>query len=152
MTSSNVTDPVRGPVEQAHPAPCHCVPDVGSSAVPDCWLRSASDRDRLQHACALLRRHGITVLAALSSADPAATGTRIQAMVTARFPDADGAYVFWTQAEDERCLAADGTLLTPLMVHAAGPAVEVAVLAALAGVGLGAEPGPTPGTHLVGRT
>lgn len=152
MTSSNVTDPVRRPVAWEHATPCRCVPDVRSSAVPDCWLRSASDRDRLQHACALLRRHGIAALAALSSGDPAATGKRIQALLRARFPEADGAYVFWTQAEDERCLAPDGALLTPLLAHATGPSVDSATVAALAAVGLVAEPGPEPGTLLVARS
>ena len=127
---------------------CGCSPQAGS-VPPECWIRSASDRERLGHACAVLRHYAIVAYPALGPQDAATTRERIAASMLADFPDWDGAYVFWTDVEDERCVGGEGTLRRPLLAHVGGPAIETSVRAALELVGLDTAPGPVPGTLMV---
>lgn len=127
---------------------CGHTPQVGA-AVPECWARSASDRERLGHACAVLRHHGIVAFPALGPPDAAVTRERIGAAMLADFPRWDGSYMFWTAAEDERCLSGLDALERPLLAHVGGPVIEVSVRAAMEMVGLTAAPGPVPGTLTV---
>lgn len=127
---------------------CGCSPQAGT-APPQCWVRSASDRARLGHACAVLRHYGIVAYPALGPQDAATTRERIAALMLGVFPDWDGSYVFWTDVEDERCVGGEGALRRPLLAHVGGSAIETALRGALELVGLDAAPGPVPGTLMV---
>lgn len=127
---------------------CDCSPQVGT-VPPQCWMQSASDRERLRHACAELRHYGIVAYPALGPQDAARTRERICALVLAGLPDWDGSYVFWTAVEDERCIGGDGALVRPLQAQVGGPAIETFLRGALELVGLDAGPGPVPGTLMV---
>lgn len=136
------------PVEDRPEGSCGCRPQVGL-APPVCWVRSAPDRERLSHACAVLRHYGIVAYPALGPQDAATTRDRICASMLARFPDWDGAYVFWTDVEDERSVGCEGALRRPLVVQVGGPGIETSLRAALELVGLDVQAGPVPGTLMV---
>lgn len=127
---------------------CGRRPDPAHGAPPPCWIAEATDWQRLEYACAVLRRYAISAHPALGE-DPETTGERLRAAILARFPDADGAYLFWTVPDDEACFTPGGQLRAPLTVYRHGSGTDAAARAALQLVALTAHPGPRPGTLTV---
>jgi hypothetical protein len=148
MSTDEVDRMTSAPVQGLPQSSCGCRLEVGA-APPECWMRSAPDRERLGHACAVLRHYGIVAYPALGPQDAATTRERIAASMLADFPDWDGAFVFWTDVEDERCIGHEGMLRRPLLAHVGGTAIETSLRGALELVGLETAPGPVPGTLMV---
>ena len=108
---------------------------------------TASDRDRLSQACALLRRYGICATGGVSG-EPAEIRRRLGGALLDRFPDGACSYAFWT-SDAATAFDGNGTLVRPLVLHYNGPPVARAVRAALAEHRLGVTEGPEPLTLLV---
>lgn len=110
------------------------------------YTRPAPTRDRLLEAVRILRRHGLAAASAVDAAPHEAYGL-LTAALRQRFPDADGACVFWTR-QDDQAFGPGGWLDRPLVLHVAGPGAHEATQAALDMVGLEAAPADD-GTLLV---
>lgn len=82
----------------------------------------------------MLRGHGIAAHPALDG-EPEATRTRLRAATLAAHPHSDGAYLFWTQHDDEALVATTGELTAALRLYLDGPGVERAARAAFESVG-----------------
>lgn len=150
-TPPDTTTPPAAPLAaSAGPAAVACCwqPDPTRGNPPPCWIASATARQRLEHACAVLRWYGIAAHTGLGD-NPDFIRTRLLAAIRADFPDADGAYLFWTAPDDHAGFTADGALTGPLTVYVGGSAIGQAARAALDCVGFTAADGPKPGTLLV---
>ena len=128
---------------------CSWQPSPARGEPPACWVASASARQRLEHACALLRWYGIAAHPALGD-NPEFTRIRLRTAIQADFPDAEGAYLFWTAPDNQECFTAAGDLTSPLTLYIDGSGLGRAARAALDLVGFSVEDGPKPGTLLVG--
>ncbi len=84
----------------------------------------------------------VTTRASIGAIDAAA----IRAATLARFPHADGSYLFWTAPDDHACFTPDGDLTRSLTVYVDGPGIERAFHGALHLVALTAEPGTQSNT------
>lgn len=108
---------------------------------------AASTRDRLELACARLRRYGILAAGEIDAA-PAEARDRLRRAILARLPSAACSFVFCT-AEDAAAFDVDGELRGPLVLHHSGDPVAPAVRAALAEQGLTVLDGTEPMTLVV---
>jgi hypothetical protein len=99
---------------------------------------TTTDRDRLTHAFADLRRHGIEARAALPASVPEGHAG-LRAELARRFPAGMGSYVFWTHS-DEVGLDAAGALNAPVTLHCSTADVAVAVAAACRRAGIAVQP------------
>lgn len=151
MTSDHLVRPAAEAAEKVLLRTCGWVAEGESAAPPGCRWRGVSDRDRLRSGCDVLRRHGVATCSAVRLQDPAQVRGRLRDLLLRGSPGADGAFLFWTAAEDERCFGGDGNLAEPLVVHTAGDGTEIAAQAAMAMVGLAVRAGPAAGTLLVAR-
>lgn len=102
------------------------------------WIAS-SDEDRVAYAARTLRHYGIAIGAA-AGGHPEEIADRLVTAIRTRFPSADGACVFWTTAEHIAAFENSGHLRRPLVVHAVGPGVVEAAVAAFGEAGLVAVP------------
>ncbi len=110
-------------------------------------VAGASTRERLEAACARLRRYGILAAGEIDAA-PTEARDRLRGAILARLPSAACSFVFWTGA-DASAFDVDGELARPLTLHHSGDAVAPAVRAALAEQGLTVVDGVEPMTVLV---
>lgn len=115
---------------------------------PACWRDRSTDRDKLAVACATLRRYGIAAVGG-QHGSPREIADRLIAAIRARFPDADGACVFWTAGDESARLGPEGWLTGPLTLHLHGPAVAEAATAAFESAGLATKPGPSADLLLI---
>lgn len=147
MTTTGDTS-LPGPPRPAVVA-CCWRPDPAHGSPPPCWVAAATSRQRLEHACAVLRWYGVAAHLARGD-DPEVTRSRLRTAILAGFPQAKGAYVFWTASDDQDCFTADGNLTGPLTLYVDGSNIGRSARAAFDLVGLSVEDGPRPGTLLIG--
>lgn len=136
-----------------HTLPDHALPDHGLPATAPAETTRAETttapavatalgvRDRLLLAFAELGMYGITTQEGVA-ATPARARAEIAARLRVRAPHGLGSYAFWIRAEEDRLDAG-------LPLYTSGPEVDRAVVAACAGHGLTARPGPRRGVLLV---
>ncbi len=129
---------------------CSWQPNPAHGAPPPCWVAAATDRQRLEYACAVLRHYAISVYPALGE-DPETTAERLRAAILTGLPDDSGAYLFWTGPDDDACFTPDGRMKGPLTVYrdGTGTPADTAFHAALHLVALTAHPGRRPNTWTV---
>lgn len=109
-------------------------PEPGSVPPPH-WQESASDQEKLAFACATLRRYGISTSAGLGATRDE-VATRLRDALKSRFPEGDGACVYWTAGAQSQSLDPSGRLREPLEVHVVGNGVAEAATAAFQQAGL----------------
>lgn len=114
-------------------------------APPACWVESTNARQRLQHACTMLRCYGVAACSALPG-EPEVTRLRLHRAVLARFAHAEGAYLFWSVADDHTHFNPDGDLIAPLTLYLHGKHTDKTVSTALNSVGLRTDEGTQPDT------
>ncbi len=123
-------------------------PDPGSIPPPE-WRDTATDGEKLAFACATLRHYGIATASGATGA-PEEVASRLTAAVQAKRPNADAAFVYWTDDDQARSMDSSGGLRQPLSVHAVGRGVGEAATAAFRRAGLAVRDGATPHILAVG--